>query len=390
MASDQTFSVLLVCHSYPPVPGGSEVEAQRVASALIARGHRVTVLCSGGEPMPAVARWVDPLGVPVRIFGHKGSRIWRDRVLALAVAWTIFKDRNHYDIVYFLMQGLHVATGLPLARWLSKAIVMKISGSNIITVMRKFRIGRLELRWMRKWCHRVMILNEGMVQEAVDAGFSRDQLLWMPNPVDVVRFAPCDPGARARLRAEAGLGEHSPVALYVGRLAPEKALPSLLEGFKRALREFPDALLVLAGDGPERSKLTSLAARLQITNNIRFLGRLAEKEVVTWLQRADVFALVSEFEGFPCALVEAMAAGLPSVVSRIPGNTQLVEHEKHGLLVKQGSVDSIGGALTRLFADRAWRARMGTAARQLVLDNYSTDRIVSRYEALFASALGAK
>lgn len=73
--NDRRFSVLLVSHTYPPVLGGSEVEAQRVCSALLRRGHRVTVLCSGGPPMADVSTRIDPAGVPVRIFG-------RHRVLA--------------------------------------------------------------------------------------------------------------------------------------------------------------------------------------------------------------------------------------------------------------------------------------------------------------------
>ena len=64
-------SVILVCHSYPPVIGGSELEAQRVSSALVRRGYRVTVVCAGGDPMPPLKDWVDPAGVPVRIYAAR-------------------------------------------------------------------------------------------------------------------------------------------------------------------------------------------------------------------------------------------------------------------------------------------------------------------------------
>src|SRR5215203_789616 len=75
-------SVLLVCHSYPPVIGGSEIEAQRVCSGLIRRGHRMEVICCGGDPMPRARRWVDPYGVPVRMYGS-GNRKIDDHVYAL-------------------------------------------------------------------------------------------------------------------------------------------------------------------------------------------------------------------------------------------------------------------------------------------------------------------
>ena len=136
-------SLIVVSHSYPPVLGGSEIEAQRVCAALIRRGHRVTVLCAGGPPMPDTAQWLDPAGVPVRIFARRFRGRPRDYVFALGVAWTLFQERRNYQLVYFLMQGLHLATGLPVARWLGKAIVMKVSGSSIVTTMRRSWIGRL-------------------------------------------------------------------------------------------------------------------------------------------------------------------------------------------------------------------------------------------------------
>src|ERR1039458_6756542 len=178
------FSVLLVSHTYPPVLGGSEIEAQRVCSALLRRGHSVVVLCAGGPPMPDLAVWTDPAGVPVRIFGGRRFGRLRDYAFALGVVRTLFRERHRYQIVYFLMQGLHLAAGLPVARWLGKPIVMKVSGSSIITAMRQSWLGRGGLRSLRKWAARVMILNRGMAEEAASAGFEPHHLLGMPNPVD--------------------------------------------------------------------------------------------------------------------------------------------------------------------------------------------------------------
>src|SRR5208283_5611961 len=127
-------------------------------------------------------------------------------------------------------------------------IVMKVSGSSVITAMLRSFTGRLELRWLRKWARRVMILNSGMAEEATAAGLRPEQLLWMPNPVDTSAFAPCQPPRRAELRACLDVPSDAPVVLYVGRLAPEKELGSLLGGFAAAAQRFPEALLVLVGD----------------------------------------------------------------------------------------------------------------------------------------------
>ena len=95
-----------------------------------------------------MARWIDPAGVPVRIFARRSSGRRRDYAFAFGVAWTLFRERRNYQLVYFLMQGVHLAAGLPVARWLGKPIVMKISGSGIATMMRASWLGRLELRWL--------------------------------------------------------------------------------------------------------------------------------------------------------------------------------------------------------------------------------------------------
>jgi len=377
-------SVLLICHSYPPVIGGSELEAQRVCAALIGRGYSVQVVCAGGDPMPPLRDWIDPEGVPVRIYAGRWQGWMRDFVFGWRVAGMLLWERRQYQLVYFLMQGFHLLVGLPAARLAGKPILMKVGGSGVIPLMARSTAGRLELRWLRQWASRIMILNEGMREEALHEGFPPEQIYWMPNPVDTKKFAPCAPPARLERRARFGIPASAPVALYCGRLAPEKALPSLIDAFALVVRRIPGAILVLVGDGPLRAPLTEQAARLQIPEgNLRFAGRVAPDDVPIWLQIADVFTLVSPSEGFPCALAEAMSAGLASVVSDIVGNRQLIESGKHGLVVHVGDSEAISAALVQLFEDSPLRARMGEQSRTRILENYSTAKIADRYETLF-------
>lgn len=381
-------SLLLISDSYPPVVGGSEVEAQRVASAMIKRGHRVQVLCAGGPPMPAVRDWVDPAGVPVSILTLNSRGRARDITFALEVASALWRDRNRYDIVYFLMQGLHLAAGLPVARFLKKPIVMKFGGSGVIPFMRASRAGRVELGWLRKWASRLMVLNDGMVEEAIADGFPRELLTWMPNPVDVDEFRPARNAEASAWRQRHGIRPDAAVAVYVGRLSHEKGLPGLLRGFARAARAAPKAMLILVGDGAQRAELEALARELDLSpNQIRFTGRVDITEVPFWLRSSDVFALTSPSEGFSCALLEAMAAGLASVVSDIPANRQLIDGDVHGLTVPFDDEVAIGDAFLRLSRDHELRRRMGQAARQRVVENYSTIRVVERYETLFSEIL---
>jgi glycosyltransferase involved in cell wall biosynthesis len=330
-----------------------------------------------------VRSWVDPEGVPVKILTRWSRGRWKDRSFAIQVAWIIWRERRRYDVIYFLMQGLHLATGLLAGRCIGKSMVVKIAGSTVIPGMRRLRAGRWELDWMQKWKVPVMLLNEEMIREAIDDGFSREQLLWMPNPVDVELFRPPRGGEADDWRSQHSIPQGAPVVIYVGRLSHEKGLPELLRGFAVACERVKDAVLLLVGDGALRQELETLARQLNLTDrNVRFVGRVPVREVPLWLGASDVYALTSPNEGFSCALLEAMSAGLPSVVSAIPANVQLIDDGVHGLTVGWNDRDAIGAALARLFEDPARRQCMGEAARARVIENYSTDRVVARYEEL--------
>jgi glycosyltransferase involved in cell wall biosynthesis len=383
-----TFSFLLVCQTYFPVLGGSEIEAQRVCSALIRRGHRVTVVCAGGNPMPAVKDWIDPQGVPVRIYAHRKDGVLKNVIYALRVAGMLIRERNSYQFVYFLMQGLHLAVGLPVVRLLKKPILVKIAGSGEVPRMSKSRIGRQELRWLNRWAKKVLILNEGMRPEAVQGGIPAEKLQLMPNPVDTEEFAPADSEMQRQLRQRFGIPLDAPVVMYSGRLAPEKSLPTLLDAFSLILKVVPDAFLVLVGDGSERASLVQQAQQLGLTEgNIRFTGRVDPHEVSQWLKIATVFALVSPSEGFPCALEEAMSTGLASVVTDIPGNRQLVEDGRQALMTPVGDMKRIAECLVLLLKNAQFREQMANAARQHILENYSTEHVVELYEKLFTEII---
>ena len=391
MRRGKTLRILLVIDGYPPQMGGSEIEAQRVSSGLIRRGHSVQVLCAGGPPMPPVREWMDTEGVPVCILTRRSRGRRRDWVFALAVAWELWHRRNRYDIVYFLMQGLHLAVGLPVARMLRKPMIVKIAGSGVIPRMRASRTGRRELDWMRCWKTPLLLLNEGMMEEAVMEGFARKQLVWMPNPVDIDIFRPATERQKGEWRQRHDLARDARVVIYVGRLSAEKGLPGLLRGFSVAAKSSPGAVLILVGDGAIRSKLESLAAELELTpKQVRFAGMAPISEVPRWLGAADVFALTSPNEGFACALLEAMAVGLPSVVSAIPANLQLIDDGVHGLTVGWDDAEAIGAAMYRLVQSPKLCQAMGKAARERAAANYSMDAVLDLYEQVFSDVTEAR
>jgi glycosyltransferase involved in cell wall biosynthesis len=158
----------------------------------------------------------------------------------------------------------------------------------------------------------------------------------------------------------------------VGRLVREKNYPLLL----RAVAAIPDAELVLVGDGPLRNELQKRAGQ-----RVQFLGQRAD--IAELLAGFDVFALSSSTEGMSIALLEAMAAGCPIVVTAVGGNVELIEHMQTGLVVPPDDEAALCAAIEQLLDDRALATRLGDAARETARQRYSVEAMTRSYETLW-------
>ncbi len=167
-----------------------------------------------------------------------------------------------------------------------------------------------------------------------------------------------EPGS-FEVKHHAGTGRR---LLFVGRLVPAKGLPILLE----ALAKVEGAVLDVIGDGPDRKMLEEKARSLNLAHRVTFLGYQSQAQVRALLKQADVFVLSSFAEGLPVVLMEAMAAGIPVVATRIAGIPELIYDEENGLLVSPGDSNAAANAICRLLADPDLRNRMAKAGRRAV------------------------
>ena len=186
------------------------------------------------------------------------------------------------------------------------------------------------------------------------------------NTVDVAVYGERADGARARrvgLRAALGLGEEHVAALTVARLAPEKGIDTLVRAVAEAGE--PRLSLVVAGDGPERTALESLASSLGVAAT--FTGDLAAGRVLEAYAAGDVFALLSEREPWGVVVNEAAACGLPLLLSdRVGAAHDLLRDGENGVLVPARDPGAAASALRRLAGDAELRSRMGARSRELV------------------------
>lgn len=198
----------------------------------------------------------------------------------------------------------------------------------------------------------------------------------------VVIANPCAPYAGA---VTPGSHVTAPHFTAVGRLDRQKGFDLLLDAF--AMLDRPDARLVIHGEGPERGALEAQVARLELGDRVSLPGRTAAPG--GWLAGGGTFVLSSRFEGYPNALMEAMAAGLPVAAFDCPwGPADMIRDGGNGLLVPPGDVAALAAAMRRLLDDPALAARLGTAAAADA-ERWAPERIFAAWDDVLARAIPA-
>jgi L-malate glycosyltransferase len=182
-------------------------------------------------------------------------------------------------------------------------------------------------------------------------------------------------------KALLGLTPTDLVVGAVGRLDPVKDLPTLLAAFRQVATAVPNARLVLIGDGPERHAVAQLIADLELTDRVTVTGY--RRDVRELLPALDVYVNTSVFEGVSLTILEAMAAGLPVVATRVGGTPEVVVHGRTGLLVPPRDPSGVAGAIHDLLRDARQRAALGRAGRSRVEQQFSIDRMVGEYESAY-------
>jgi len=210
-----------------------------------------------------------------------------------------------------------------------------------------------------------------------------DRLTVIPNGVDPRPFDRASPADRLAM----GIASDAVVALFVGRLDPQKGVSSLLEAAARVETSGRAWHLVIVGDGPERDRLRGLARSLpRLDESVRWLGR--RDDVPSLMKAADLLILPSLWEGMPNVVLEAMAARRAVIATAVEGSEDLVVPGQTGWLVPPGEPRRLTEALQQAIFDPALRRSMGQAGRARVEAHFTLSRVVEAYERLWAGVLG--
>jgi glycosyltransferase involved in cell wall biosynthesis len=228
---------------------------------------------------------------------------------------------------------------------------------------------------------RIVALTEHNRRLLLKLGTPEDRIILIPNGVNVNKYN------KARVRKEEASKEESggPVLLYVGRVDWNKGLERVIEALPALVKSFGQIKFLIVGPdwSGHEEKLWALASELGVSESVVMTGEVSEEEKLSYYSVADVFVLPAIYEGLSLSLLEAMASGLPIIITKSGSGGILVDHV-HALLMKERSPYEISSLVGMILADSTLAERIGQNAFDLVSEKFSWGRVVDKIEALYS------
>ncbi len=347
---------------------GGQVQVFLLMEGLRARGHRNILYCPPGSQQEQRACELGLEVCPVAM---------RNDLHLAAVARLRRGFREHGA------QLVHLHTGR--ANWLG-GLAARRSRLPAITTRRmdhpvqRHLVNRLVYG---SFVRRAVGIAPAIARRLREGGVEPNLVRMVPSTVDADALTP--QRTRAQVREAEDVPETATLILAAAHLTYRKGFDIALKAFAASREGCPDAWLWIAGDGPERASLESLARELEIVDRVQLLGR--RTDMADLLNAADLFVMPSRSEGLGIAALEAMAAGLPVLASKVGGLGDAVVHGRTGMLVPPEDVSALTDALVTLLSDPAARKRLGAAGPDRIDEGFRPEQMVASYEALYREVL---
>jgi glycosyltransferase involved in cell wall biosynthesis len=311
----------------------------------------------------------------------------RDSKALLDIIRLLFQER--FDIVH-----THSSKAGILGRWAARIV----GGTAIVHTIHGFPFHE----FMPKWQRQLYINLERSVRPCTDFFITVSELnrleaaklgiLNLDNSQTIysgIDFSKLDrPSNIPQIRQQLGIPDGWQTIVMVGRLDPQKAPYYLIEAFAQVIKQHPETLLLLVGEGELQPTLEMQAQKFGIANRVKFLG--LREDVPEILRVADAFTLSSLWEGLGRAMTEAMLLGKPVVVPNIYGIPEIVHHHETGLLFPVGDVERLAAQLSYLLQHPEEGHRMGENAKKLTRKLFDADYMVQQIERVYEQLLNQK
>jgi N-acetyl-alpha-D-glucosaminyl L-malate synthase BshA len=364
-----------------PTHGGSGVVATELGMELAKRGHEVHFI-SYAMPFRLKQFQENVVFHEVMVSSYPLFQ-YPPYTLALAAKMAEIADEVGLDILHAHYAIPHAVCAY-LARQVAAStklrIVTTLHGTDITLVGSDQSFHRLT-RFGIDQSDAVTAVSDFLRRKTVEVFRTTRAIDVIPNFVDVERYAPRDGGPCER-RQFAKKGEK--IIVHISNFRPTKRVEDVVRVFAAVRREVP-AVLLMVGDGTERTRSRDVAVELGVERYVRYLGQMDAVEDVLCV--ADLFLLTSQNESFGLAALEAMSSGVPVIGTTAEGLPELVRSGEFGYLLPVGDVEGMARRSIEILSDGPKRAAMAEAARKSAVERFDAARVIPKYEDLYGRVL---
>lgn len=345
--------------------GGQEIRILSEAEAFMSLGHEVHLACPLEAPIyqEALKRDIPVTALPIERKTFKGLwRLWR---------WL---SKQSFDVI-----NTHSSTDA----WLV-ALSRLLMRSNRYVVRTRHVSAPIKATWINRWlysrgCDFVVTTGEKLRHYVIEqARLSPNRVKSVPTGVDLSRF---QVGDKTRARQQCQLPADKFIMGIIATIRTWKGHIYLIEALAKLNN--PNVLLVIVGDGPNRSNVESAIRKHKLESQVLLVGQ--QSDVVPWLQALDAFALPSYAnEGVPQSLMQAMACGIPVISTPVGSIEELIEHQKTGLLVEPQSTESLLIALQTMLNNPQANQLLAERAKEHVHHHFSKQSMITQMQQVFS------
>lgn len=338
----------------------------------VLKGHQVFLVSAGGTRAQEFEReGICLIPAAVRTKSEISLRMYCDvpRLLKIIRENQIQIIHSHTRVTQFLGQVLSFFSNVPYVATCH---------------------GFYKTHWFRKtfpcWGQAVVAISPSVADHLIsDFKVSADQVFMINNGIDLESFHEVDQVGRQQTREKFKIRQ-TPVLGMVSRLADVKGHSVLIDAMPAIIKEFPDVLLFLAGEGKMKAQLQAQASRLGISEHVMFASVFNPSGAI--LSLFDVFVMPSIDEGFGLSGMEAQASGLPLVASNVGGIPSFVFHEQTGLLVPPSDPPALAAAIVRFLKDPDFAHKIAKQARKFIQENFSSEITADKTLQMYQKILG--
>ncbi|MBP8001557.1 MAG: glycosyltransferase family 4 protein [Chloroflexi bacterium] len=366
--------VTMIIQAYLPHIGGAEQQLAALAPRLRERNIHMQVIT---RQYPGMSRREVIDKVPIFRLPVPGPKAIASLIFTFSALFLLRRLKPDLIHAHELLSPTTTAAaakqqyGVPVV-----AKVLRGGQLGDLAKLKKRTGGVKRIQTFKELVDGFIVISQEIDQELDAWGIPQHQRFFIPNGVDTNRFEPVGPEEKTWLRQRLRL-PNGPLALFTGRLVPEKCLDQLIHLWPHVRASYPQAQIVFLGTGPEETKLRRMAGE-----GVTFVGHTSD--VVPYLQAADLFILPSFTEGLSNAMLEAMATGLPVIATHVGGAPDVITHKQNGWLIPPQQPECLHNAIITLFTLNDLRFNLGEQGRRRIEAGYSLDvtaeRLVTLYE----------